>query len=210
LPAPDEPDFDAAWDGPSPEDEVPRDFYSEYLSAPFIHCIDCEAEVQSTGEAYSIVKSYVGQEAVFEMAICARCSIRLAESYSSHSKAVIEGAIREWKHPQGRETDSPGARASSPIVAGKIEELNHCAGCGRSRTECRRYSIVGAFLGQSLVSPTETSVRLPLLICDACNSSATENISKQTRDNWDRFVEDHFDGPPGVEEDAPRFDPVLI
>lgn len=205
---PDDAEFDAAGD-PSFGDAVPRDFYSEYLSAPFLHCIDCEAEVQWTGEAYSIVKSYVGRETVFEMAICGRCSIRLAESYSDHSKAVIEAAVREWQHPQGRSTP-PATTANPGLVRGRIEELAHCAACGRSRVECRRYCIVGAFIGQALVSPADTSFRLPLLICDRCNSAATENISQQTRDNWDRFVEDHFDGPPGVEEDAPRFDPVLI
>lgn len=197
------PDFDP-WDDRA---EVPRDFHSEYLSAPFVHCIDCGCEVQSTGEAYSVVKSYVGRETVFEMAICARCSLRLAESYSSHSKAVIEAAIREWQPPQQHDA---GSSPAPGLAAGRTESLRHCAACGRERSACHRYCIVGAFIGRSLVTPTDQALCFPLLLCDRCNSSATENISRQTRDNWDRFVEQHFDGPPGIEVDGPRVEPMLI
>jgi hypothetical protein len=213
-------EFDDEWNRLLSGGEVPRPFFSEYLSAAFVRCIDCEADLLDTAEAYSVIKSYVGRETVFEMAICSRCSIRLAEGYSSHSKAMFEASLQRWKHrPQSdaRQDDDSAQPAESspsppsfPLVVGEIDQIDRCAACGRPRDKCHRYSIVGAFLGRSLVTPSGYPFRLPLMICDQCNSATTENISQQTRDNWDRFVEDHFDGPPGIELDSPRFDPILI
>jgi hypothetical protein len=210
-------DFEEQWDRLQHGGEVPRPFYSEYLAAPFVHCIDCDSDLPATGEAYSVIKAYVAGETVFELAICSRCSIRLAQGYSSHSKAMFEAAMRQWQHhpPAAAESDdAPAAddeaNESFPLVTGEIAQIERCASCGRPRGECRRYSIVGAFLGRSLITPTAAPFRLPLMICDRCNSRTTENISQQTRDNWDRFVEDHFDGPPGIEVDSPQLDPILI
>ncbi|MFV0444536.1 MAG: hypothetical protein ACK5Q5_13280 [Planctomycetaceae bacterium] len=211
----DGPDFEEHWDRLRQQGDVPRPFFSEYLSTPFVRCIDCEADLIATDEAYSVVKSYVAGETIFEMAICSRCSIRLAQGYSAHSKAMFEAAMREWKRQTASSAEAPTEESEErsfrfPVAAGQIDQIEACASCGRPRVECHRYSIVGAFLGRSMVTPTDTPFRLPLMICDRCNSRTTENISQQTRDNWDRFVEDHFDGPPGIELDSPQLDPILI
>lgn len=188
--------------------EIPLDFQSVYLSGPFRQCIDCEAELLEAGDVYAVIKAFVGRETVFEMALCVRCSARLAESYSAQSKAAFESAIREWRTHPAESVGSPPE--DDGITLGRIEQLDRCSACDRPRAACRRYSIVGTFLGRALVSPTRTPFRLPLLICDECNGQMTANISRQTRDAWDRFVEQHFDGPPGIELDSPRLDPILI
>lgn len=206
----DDPDFGSLWDRLQHDENVPRPFFSEYLTAPFIRCIDCDAELIETGAAHSVIKSYVAGEAVFEMAICVRCSLRLAEGYSDHSKAAFEAAMRGWKSRQQPRSPAPPSTPAIPLARGDIDGIEHCAGCGRERRACHRYSIVGTFLGRGLISPVDAPLRLPLMICDACNNATTENISVQTRDNWDRFVEEHFDGPPRVEVDTPRMDPILI
>lgn len=195
--------------------DIPADFQSTYLSGPFVRCVDCETELLESAEVYSVIKSFVVREPVFEMAICARCSQKLGESYSAHSKAAFESALREWRSsPPAGEQQVAGESSAAPyepgLALGRIGQLEHCAACGRPRSECRRYSIIGTFLGRALVSPAHTPFRLPLLVCDDCNGLVVENISRQTRDSWDRFVEEHFDGPPGVEVDAPRLDPILI
>lgn len=217
---PPEPDEQPSGDFGEPqawEPNLPREFHSEYLSGPFVRCVDCECELLDAGEVYSVVKSYVGREAVFEMAICAACSARLGATYSDHSKAAFEKSVRQWHHESSSGNHATDAEAHSPrdellgwAAPGDVAQLDACAACGRSRAECRRYSIVGTFLGRSLVTPTQLPFRLPLLICDDCNSRTAESISRQTRDSWDRFVEEHFDGPPGVELDSPHLDPILI
>ena len=201
-------EFENEWERQIATGVIPPDFQSVYLSGPFRECIDCEAELLEAGDVYAVIKAFVGRETVFEMALCARCSARLAESYSAQSKAAFESAIREWRtHP----AEPVGSRPEDDgITLGRIEQLERCSACDRPRAACRRYSIVGTFLGRALVSPTRTPFRLPLLICDECNGQMTANISRQTRDAWDRFVEEHFDGPPGIELDSPRIDPILI
>jgi hypothetical protein len=188
--------------------EIPLDFQSVYLAGPFRQCIDCESELLEAGDVYAVIKAFVGRETVFEMAICARCSARLAESYSAQSKAAFESALRKWRTQSAEPVGFPPE--DDGITLGRIEQLERCSACDRLRAACRRYSIVGTFLGRALVSPTRTPFRLPLLICDECNGQMTANISRQTRDAWDRFVEQHFDGPPGIELDSPRLDPILI
>ena len=205
-------DYDDPWEEILDGAEVPAEFCSEYLSGPFVRCIDCDAELLESEEAYSIIKSYVAGETVFEMAICGRCSVRLAESYSDESRAAFEASLGRWKEQRSSESEdsSTSTEPGLQLRRGDVEKLAACAACGRLRSECHRYSIVGAFLGPALVTSSLSPIQLPLLICDECNSSACENISRQTRDSWDRFVEDHFDGPPGIELDSPTLDPVLI
>jgi hypothetical protein len=48
------------------------------------------------------------------------------------------------------------------------------------------------------------------MICDKCEQSMAGLVSKKTRDAWDRFIEEHFDGPPGVESDLPSSYPVAF
>jgi hypothetical protein len=204
----DEREFEDELDRQIVAGDIPPDFQSVYLSGPFRQCIDCESGLLDAGDVYAVIKAFVGRETIFEMAICARCSARLAESYSAQSKAAFEAAIHEWR-AQSTEPAEPRPDDGG-LTLGRLDQLEHCAACDRPRAACRRYSIVGTFLGRALVSPTRTPFRLPLLICDDCNGQMTANISRQTRDAWDRFVEEHFDGPPGIELDSPRLDPILI
>ncbi len=198
----------------SDESGVPVEFHSVYLSGPFVQCIDCECDLLETDELYSIVKGFVGNEVVFEMAICADCSRKLGQQYSEESRAHLNKAIENWKprqaasDPTTDDTDSPEEFVL--FESGSTERLAECLSCGRPRSQCHRHSIVGLFIGRESISPRLLNLSMPLMICDECNMAAAEGISRQTRDAWDRFVEEHFDGPPGIELDSPKFEPVLI
>jgi hypothetical protein len=202
-------------DQPTPDDlnlhsaEIPAAFHSEYLDGPFVRCVDCDRELLDAGEVYSIVKTYVGKEPVFEMAICSACSVRLTESYSKQSREAFEKAVAEWRRnvaqpEKAAEPEQPSDQA--PLG----ERIEHCVACGRSRAASRRYAIMGVFLGRQMVSPRYFPPGVPLMVCDDCNAAASEGISRHTRDTWDRFVEDHFDGPPGIELDSPKLEPVFV
>ena len=36
----------------------------------------------------------------------------------------------------------------------------------------------------------------PLMVCSDCEQAAQKLLSKSTRDQWDKFIFDNFDGPP--------------
>ncbi|MFK7817674.1 MAG: hypothetical protein AB8G99_03060, partial [Planctomycetaceae bacterium] len=50
----------------------------------------------------------------------------------------------------------------------------------------------------------------PAIVCEGCEKELSNLTSKETRDRWDRFVEENFDGPPGIEMDSPHTQPILI
>jgi len=49
-----------------------------------------------------------------------------------------------------------------------------------------------------------------VMICDKCESGLQDLISAQTRDRWNRFIDENFDGPPGMEVDSPWSHPVAF
>ena len=88
--------------------------------------------------------------------------------------------------------------------------MNFCLICDRSREQCHRYSLAGLFRQNEIVVQTSFVGQSPVMICDDCEQSLAGLISKQTRDNWDRFVEQHFDGPPGIDIEDPSQSPMAF
>ncbi|MCH8831043.1 MAG: hypothetical protein IID45_15835 [Planctomycetes bacterium] len=182
--------------------EIPRLLYSQETDRPFERCIDCGADLLAHADEnlaqdarfYQIHKVIVRNEAVFEFAMCMPCQESLRGELSEETSKAIIAFCRERLSPHtliGRETlDDCIAR---------------CAVCRRDRSECHRYSLSGLCLSVSLLLRPG-----PIMLCDGCEIQIAELVSKKTRDTWDRFVEDHFDSPPGVESDHPNWSPVLI
>jgi hypothetical protein len=181
------------------EIEIPRLFYSEETDLPFERCIDCDRALLSPTDdlgfvSYQVSKVFVRNEAVFEFAMCADCQGRLHQEFSEETcEAIIQFCrenmmgIFQSQHDSFQET----------IAA--------CVVCDRAREDCHRYSLGGLFSGMSLqLTPW------PHIICDECESQVGELISQKTRDAWDRFVEEHFDSPPGMEIDDWSKMPMLI
>ena len=198
--------------------QVPRLFYSEYSGEPFSRCIDCEIDLIDAGVAYIIQKQFVGNETVFEMAMCVACQQRLNEQVSDQSRAAFHRFFEQ--HRQNRETDASVPYVDLPDDDGRREStdevhmamLRSCLLCGRAKSECHRHGIVGLFHSDRLLvhSSRETGMQCPLTICEECNLKLNEQVSRQTRDMWDRFVDEHFDCPPGIEEDWPVPDLMML
>lgn len=88
--------------------------------------------------------------------------------------------------------------------------MNFCLICDRSREQCHRYSLAGLFRQKEIVVQTSFVGQSPVMICDDCEQSLAGLISKQTRDNWDKFVEQHFDGPPSIDIEDPSYSPMAF
>lgn len=200
----------------SERDPIPREFYSEYTELPFSTCIDCDCSLLDEETVYSVIKHIVGKEVVFEMAICMACAARMREEYSEETSENIQNYIEEKLQekllklienevaPRGMEGDE------EPFTVD--EGLGECAFCQKPREECHRYEMVGLFQeGEILLeSGHGISFSSPMMLCQDCNSEVSKLISKKTRDTWDRFIEEHFDGPPGIEIDGPKMEPILF
>lgn len=198
------------------DQNIPQLFHSVYEEGPFTRCIDCDSDLRSSGMPYVVEKQVVGSQTVFEMAICAACQQRLSQGLSEESREAISRHVRkklrgtDWMERDPRQM-LEFVEMSELVQHPGLALVNACSQCGKPRDECHRYGIVGALQADSLIIiDGAAGVMCPLMICDDCSTKMNDLISKKTRDFWDRFVDEHFDGPPGIEEDWPRPELVLI
>ncbi len=187
---------------------IPDLFWSAYLEQPFEHCIDCGCLLKNSA-VYVIQKRFVAGEAVFEMAICDVCRQRLTDSYSQETKEALSRKMTEYFQRNAALLSNPSTAASS------AEELldrtmNYCLMCGIARKDCRKYSLAGLFRADQIIVYCGSGGQSPVLICETCEEGLAGLISKKTRDAWDRFVEEHFDGPPGIDLDIPTEHPIAF
>lgn len=180
---------------------IPSLFYSEETRRPFERCIDCNAELllpigpdNDESVFYQVHKVIARNEAVFEFAMCADCQKCLQSEFSAETIQAITEYQRE--------------RLSINLFShrGSFEEcVDACLACRRSRSELYRYSLSGVFAGASLLLMPG-----PYIFCGECELEMAELVSEKTRDAWDRFIDEHFDAPPGVEADEWDRTPMLI
>lgn len=183
---------------------VPRLFWSEYSEAPFAECVDCGCELNES-DFYLIQKCYVGTEPVFEFAICNRCRASVSARCSEETNRNVQAFLLDLL--QAREQTLEELSEVDDVLNKCLE---HCLICNRARSTCHRYNIGGLFRMSDLVVQLSPQAQSPLMICQHCEAAMGELISQQTRETWDRFVEDNFDGPPGIDLDLPTGTPVLI
>jgi len=179
-----------------PRVEMPEIFCSAETERPFETCIDCEVQLadESRGGYYFVQKTIVRREPVFEFAMCLTCYWNLQREFSRETHEALEQFFEDNVQP------------FENIEVESVDEfLDECLTCLRPRADCHRHTIVGFATGLTLLAGTG-----PLMICDSCENRMSELISAKTRREWDRFVEDHFDGPPGIEQDWPHHIPAMI
>ena len=198
---------------------VPEAFWSEYSGKPFVKCIDCEVPLAESN-VYIVQKKFVAGEAVFEMAMCERCRNFMTQEYSEETRQNIvehmgqqfrkktEQALEESGDPQIIEVRQIENEGEGQAIL--RECMDYCLICGTEREKCHRYSLAGLCRDSEIVAQVTPIGRTPLMICDECEQGMADLISKKTRDAWDRFVDEHFDGPPGIESDLPSSYPVAF
>jgi hypothetical protein len=210
---------------PDNHQDIPRLFFSEYSEQPFEQCVDCNREL-TEDVIYVIQKHFVANEAVFEMALCMDCNQNLNDRLSDESKQ----AIQQFLEARSAEIQESQLSSESDLTAdeevgsdddwlfdftpvGAAEDyLKECAYCGKGRGDCNRHAISGVFQGGSVIvhDAAQFNLHWPMLICEKCVEATSDLISQKTRDEWDRFVEHHFDGPRGLEVDWPTQQPVFM
>lgn len=187
---------------------LPRLFWSAYHEAPFSQCIACDGPL-SESPVFVIQKRFVGGEAVFEMAVCEQCRQTLTDSYSVETRQRLHEKLSACFQNNPIVQIEPGQQLPEG------EELlrrcmDFCLMCAKERQSCHRYSLAGLFRKEQIVVQCSRLGQSPVMVCDECEHSLESLISKQTRDSWERFMEEHFDGPPGIDLDAPFQQPAMF
>lgn len=166
---------------------------SEESGSAFCHCVRCRLPLLEIAAPWLVNKEYHRGECVLEYAICQPCRDRVAEDFSEESKETVrtflESAV-DW-HERVREFMMHGDPAS---------RFDACIACLHPRVSLDAFSLSALFDAEGHL----VEAALPLLICGECTGRATEHLSKATRETWRRFMDAHFDGPPGATERLPE------
>ena len=176
--------------------DVPARFNSLETGKPFIHCCSCDCALNEAG-AHIVNKSYVGDECVFELAMCIQCREDMNAQLSEESRA----ALFDFMHDN---TDMEAREQALGTDSAPDDYLAHCITCGTSSEEATGYTLGAMFAGDALIKGP-----FPMLICAFCEEKINSTISDETRETWDRFIGEHFPGPPS-ELHIPAHKPVLV
>lgn len=149
---------------------IPEELYSEYEERPFRCCTRCGEGLHDFQDGYKVSKVVKNGEVIFEYALCYHCMERMMEESSEESQK----RLMEFQNERLRE----------------VEGTEECALCDRTRLDLDppEFALVGGCLGLKLIESH--------LICIHCMEEMSELVSEQTRNQWNRFVEENFPGVP--------------
>jgi len=164
--------------------EVPPLFHSTETDESFSHCLTCEKELDSLDVPCTISKVYKGAECVFEYAMCQPCKLDLSANFSAESRQKIDEFFN-------RHVDLSSRSLAMGNSQNHTDWMKTCLTCGTSSTEVQDYSIACmAFSGTMVFDP------FPMMVCSQCERTIQNQLSKSTRDQWDKFIATNFEGPP--------------
>lgn len=162
----------------------------EESGGPFTHCIRCRLPLREIAAPWLVNKDYHRGECVLEYAICQPCRDVMSEEFSDESKQAVRDFLEKeiaWEERQ----------KEFALMHDEADRFAACISCRKNREECGGFALSALFdAGGHLVSGP-----LPLLICVDCVGRITSRLSEESRAVWRRFVSDHFEGPPGEDED---------
>lgn len=163
-------------DDPEHEDPppIPRDLYSEYEERPFQCCTRCGETLSDFQGGYQVSKAYRRGECVVEYALCEHCRNAMMDEFSDDSKNRLNDFHQQAVHHQGG--------------------IDECSVCGvpRRTDNVEDFVITGLCEGTHLIDS--------IMICGQCGDQIQELLSAKTKDTWRRFMDDHFPGPPSLDE----------
>ncbi len=176
---------------------IPKVFYHSDTKTPMTNCIDCDYDLMLGDRYYMIEKVYKRYEALdsvqvlFEYAICNQCYDKMKEGLSVESMFTLSNYMLN-------NTDLEGMQKrieENPRDAKKW--LTHCMIKGTEVSDMNEFQIGACFKGNELV----TDFMPPFVIGGAAMEEITELLSKETKDEMDGFMDDHFGIPPELRKD---------
>ena len=177
--------------------EIPPPFHSLELDQLFQKCLTCDGDFHEISDPYTVTKVFRGPECVFEYAMCLPCRRKIASEFSAESRQNINNFFDQNAH-LGTRSERLG-ESEDPA-----EWMNECATCRTPRHKLKDYSLACMGFGDTMVFDP-----FPMMVCSDCEHEIQSKLSKSTRDQWDKFILDNFEGPPA---DALKPDgiPVLV
>ncbi len=178
--------------------EVPPIFHSLEKDEPFSHCISCEQVLNELSVPYTVSKVFKGPECVFEYAICQTCRLEMSQSFSPESRQKIDTFFNNQVNLADRTLALEGSEHHT-------DWMQSCLTCRTPAHEIKDYSMACMAFSNTLVFDP-----FPMMVCSACEQKIQKQLSKATRDSWDKFIANHFEGPPADALQPSGGVPVLV
>jgi hypothetical protein len=175
--------------------ELPKEFRECYGLVPIERCMTCDAKILESGEPYLIEKAYRRTRIVHEYALCIDCLQKMDESMSFPSRGMRDYWLN--KHVRLEERFARISRVAPDDV---VPWINRCAVTGRYVGTLDEYQTVALCQGTQLLL-----CGYPYMISSEAAEELNDLMSKETREEWDRFKGEYLDEPPAMvidEEDG--------
>ena len=184
---------------------IPKIFYSDATESLIERCVHCDRYLLEAGTHYMIeksIKNYPNLHAtdtIFEYAICVPCILKLRESLSQLSMQRIQYYFLQHSDFQHR---------LNLALSGQARDLSsmigECMVKKRPVSEFDEYQIACECSGTQMLYGF-----LPYALSGEAMEEMMELLSRQTRDELDRFRDDFVRIPPEV-KDLLKDRPVVI
>lgn len=172
-------------------------FDSLETGEPFRNCCDCGCKLLEA-EMFVVNKSYVGDECVFEFALCFQCREKMHAQLSEPSKVAMFDFMHDHIDMEAREEQLGTDSATEDYI-------QECISCHQPRESVGSYTLGAMFAGSDLIKGP-----FPMLMCGTCEEALAECLSEETRKVWDRFIAENFPGPPSEVKLPTGSKPVFI
>lgn len=176
---------------------IPEIFRNSDTKGYLTHCIQCDYELLKGDRYYVIEKVFKrypnlnSTQVLFEYAICSECYENMKESLSAESMQNL--------------TNYMMTKMDVSAMQQRIQEhpddpqkwMSHCMIHGTPEAEMNEYQIAACFRGDKMV----TDFMPPYMIGDLAIEELNALLSKQTKEDMDRFMGDVFGIPPELRKD---------
>ena len=176
---------------------IPEVFLSSDTKGPIDRCIDCDHDLLKGDRYYVIEKVFKRYPAIdkvevlFEYGICHQCYDQMKHKMSAESMQNLSAYMME-------NTDFDGLHKRINEHPNEPEAwLDRCMIKGNPKEEMNEYQMGAFFKGDRLM----TNFLPPFMVGGQAMEEMNELLSKETKDEMDDFMDDHFGVPPELRKD---------
>jgi len=176
---------------------IPEIFLSSDTQSPISRCIDCDHDLMK-GDRYYVVEKVFKRypaidkvEVLFEYAICHLCYDQMKEKMSAESMQSLSQYMMN-----NTDFDALHARINEH-PEDPSEWLSQCMIKGTPVAELTEYQMGAFFKGDRLM----TNYLPPFMVGNLAMEEMNQVLSKETKDEMDGFMDDHFGVPPELRKD---------
>jgi len=176
---------------------IPNVFLSTETKKPIERCINCDHDL-SLGDRYYVIEKVFKRypainkvEVLFEYAICQHCYDEMKDKMSKESADNLSAYMMN-------NTDFMGLHQRINQHPNDPEAwLDQCMIKGTPQAELSEFQMGAFFKGDRLV----TDFLPPFMVGNVAMEEMNALLSKETKDEMDDFMDDHFGIPPELRKD---------